>query len=58
MASVVTGGVGKDVAGAPTTPENTVFQPPPDQPPTSLSRVYHCCCPPVATAPSTRLSAR
>ena len=37
---------------------NTVFQPLPDQPPTALSRVYHCCWPPVATAPSMRLSAR
>ncbi len=58
VASVVTGGVGNVVGGAPTTPESTTFQPPLCQPPTALSRAYHCCWPPVATSPSMRLSAR
>ncbi len=38
---------GKHWAGAPFTPENTWFQTPLDQPPTSLSRVSHCCWEPL-----------
>ncbi|BFO17193.1 hypothetical protein SHKM778_35810 [Streptomyces sp. KM77-8] len=42
--SVVYGGSGKPCAGAPSTPENTMFQTALVQSPTELSRVYHCCC--------------
>ena len=38
---------GKHWAGAPSTPEKTWFQTPFDQPPTSLSRVSHCCWEPL-----------
>jgi hypothetical protein len=33
--------------GAPTTPENTWFHTPLDQPPISLLRVSHCCWDPL-----------
>ncbi len=42
-ARVVSGGFGKVFAGAPCTPEKTMFQTPPAQLPRLLSRVYHCC---------------
>src|SRR6202034_2195055 len=44
VASVVIGGLGKLCAGAPATPENTMFHTEPDQLPKLLSREYHCCC--------------
>ena len=50
VSSVVYGGFGKPVsAGAPTTPENTWFHTPLDQPATSLLRISHCCCEPFTT---------
>ena len=57
VASVVIGGLGKLCAGAPFTPENTMFQTEPDQLPKLLSREYHCCCDTVETWPVTLLSA-
>ena len=48
----------KSVAGAPSTPENTMFHTPPSQRPTSELRVYHCCCEPVWIVPVTREFAR
>ncbi len=56
-AIVVYGGFGKLCAGAPTTPENTMFHTPLTQPPTWLSRVNHCCCEYGPTVPVIRLSA-
>lgn len=44
VASVVSGGFGNVVAGAPLVPEKTMFQTPPFQLPSCESRVYHCCC--------------
>ncbi len=41
---VVYGGFWKLLAGAPCTPENTMFQTEPFQLPMVLSRVNHCCC--------------
>lgn len=43
VASTVSGGAGKVLAGAPWTPEKTMFHTPPSQLPRPLSRVYHCC---------------
>lgn len=57
VASVVYTGFGKPCAGAPWTPENTMFQTPLSQLPIALSRVYHCCCEYGWTWPSIRLSA-
>ena len=54
---MVYGGFGKLCAGAPCTPENTMFQTPLIQPPIVLSRVYHCCCEYGPTVPMIRLSA-
>src|ERR1043166_422597 len=56
VASVVYGGglngvEPNDCGGAPTTPENTWFQTPFDQPPTLLSRTMNCCCDPLMTKP-------
>jgi len=42
---------GKHSAGAPTTPENTWFQTPLDQPPMLLSRTRNCCCDPLMMKP-------
>jgi hypothetical protein len=42
--TTVYGGFGKLLAGAPVTPENTMFHTPLTQPPTCESRVNHCCC--------------
>ncbi len=44
VSSVVYGPVSKLLAGAPWTPVNVMFHTPLVQPPTELSRVYHCCC--------------
>ncbi|MEU8272162.1 hypothetical protein AB0B89_34045 [Sphaerisporangium sp. NPDC049002] len=55
--SVVYRGSGKPLAGAPSTPEKTMFQTPLVQPPMLLSRVYHCCCEYGPTVPSILLSA-
>src|ERR1041384_245008 len=44
VATVVSGGLGNVFEGAPLTPENTMFNTPPDQVPRLESRVYHCCC--------------
>jgi hypothetical protein len=55
--SVVYGGDGKLCAGAPCTPENTMFQTEPFHEPMVLSRVYHCCCEQGPMFPVTRLSA-
>ncbi len=57
VSSVVYGGSGKLLAGAPSTPENVMFQTPLVQPPTELSRVYHCCWEYGPTWPSILLSA-
>lgn len=57
VSSVVYGGFGKPVAGAPWTPEKVMFHTPLVQPPTELSRVYHCCCEYGPTVPSILLSA-
>lgn len=57
VSSVVYGGSGKLCAGAPSTPENTMFQTAFCQPPTEESRVYHCCWEYGPTVPSMRLSA-
>lgn len=46
-------GAGNVVAGAPVTPEKTMFQLEPFQLPMVLSREYHCCCDADATTPST-----
>ncbi|MGX1247875.1 hypothetical protein RKD48_000386 [Streptomyces ambofaciens] len=43
VSSVVYGPVSKLLPGAPSTPVNVMFQTPLVQPPTELSRVYHCC---------------
>ena len=44
------GGFGNDASsGAPSTPENTWFQTPFDQPSISLLRMSHCCCEPLIT---------
>src|SRR5580765_6109864 len=56
VASVVYGGGSNGVApndcgGAPTTPENTWFHTPLDQPPMLLSRTRNCCCDPLMTKP-------
>ena len=47
----------KLVAGAPFTPENTMFQLEPLHAPYVLSREYHCCCEADSTVPSILLSA-
>ncbi len=47
----------KSFAGAPCTPENTMFQFPPCQLPSEEFRVYHCCWDPLVTVPSTFESA-
>lgn len=52
LSRVVYGPLSKLVAGAPCTPENVMFQTPLVQPPTELSRVYHCCCEYGPTVPS------
>lgn len=57
VSSVVYGGSGKLWAGAPSTPENTMFQTPLSQLPIALSRVYHCCWEYGPTWPSIRESA-
>src|SRR5205085_2115578 len=57
VSSVVYGGFGKLCAGAPCTPEKTMFQTPLSQLPIALSLVYHCCCEYGPTWPSMRLSA-
>ncbi len=57
VSRVVYGGSGKLLAGAPSTPENVMFQTPLPQPPTELSRVYHCCWEYGPTVPSILLSA-
>src|SRR3954447_13771046 len=50
VASVVYGGFGKPASdGAPSTPANTWFQTPLDQPPLWLLRINHCCCEPLMT---------
>src|ERR1044071_4552517 len=56
VASVVYGGglngvEPNDCGGAPTTPENTWFHTPLDQPPMLLSRTRNCCCDPLMTNP-------
>ena len=48
-ARVVYGGFGKVWAGAPRTPENTWFHTALLQPPTTPSRVSHCCWDPLMT---------
>ena len=57
VASVVIGGVGKLCAGAPFTPENTMFHTEPFQLPKLLSLEYHCCCDAEETWPVTLVSA-
>ena len=57
VARVVIGGVGKLCAGAPVTPENTMFQTEPDQLPKLLSLEYHCCCDTEDAWPETLVSA-
>jgi hypothetical protein len=57
VASVVSGGFGNVVAGAPLVPEKTMFQTPPFQLPSAESRVYHCCCDTDAACPATFVSA-
>ena len=54
---MVYGGEGKLLAGAPSTPEKTMFHTPLVQPPMVLSRVYHCCWEYGPTVPSILLSA-
>ena len=56
VASTVSGGFGKLWAGAPVTPENTMFQTPPDQLPKLLSLEYHCCWDTEETWPVTLVS--
>ena len=57
VASVVIGGLGKLWAGAPVTPENTMFHTEPLQLPKLLSAEYHCCCDTLDTWPETLVSA-
>ena len=54
---MVYGGFGKVFAGAPCTPEKTMFQTRVAELPRLLSRVYHCCWENGLHWPTTRLSA-
>src|SRR5690242_3615706 len=56
-ATVVYGGLGKPVAGAPVSPTKTMFQFCPVQPPfIAVSWVRNCCCVPELICPDTRES--
>ena len=57
VARVVIGGLGKLCAGAPFTPENTMFHTEPLQLPKLLSFEYHCCWETLEAWPVTMLSA-